>query len=153
MVKHTQTIRRQIACVWPFCEIGAKRVNIRNEICRRSLTRSPFLSQKLKSKIINIHLGLFWTYSLFSLKSLLCEWKNADISTNAGARVLINTFSQFACAILLFFKFQASKYTLSRFEMKHLCLSAIFVELLVLILYIGNFWLLFRAEAAMWGVL
>ena len=30
MVKHTQTIRRQIAdesfeCVWPFCEIGAKR--------------------------------------------------------------------------------------------------------------------------------
>ena len=28
MVKHTQTIRRQIAdeffeCVWPFCEIGA----------------------------------------------------------------------------------------------------------------------------------
>ena len=32
MVKHTQTIRRQIAdelfeCVWPFCEIGAKRVN------------------------------------------------------------------------------------------------------------------------------
>ena len=33
MVKHTQTIRRQIAdelfeCGWPFCEIGAKRVNI-----------------------------------------------------------------------------------------------------------------------------
>ena len=32
MVKHTQTIRRQIAgelfeCVWPFCEIGAKRAN------------------------------------------------------------------------------------------------------------------------------
>ena len=32
MVKHNQTIRRQIAdelfeCVWPFCEIGAKRVN------------------------------------------------------------------------------------------------------------------------------
>ena len=32
MVKHTQTIRRQIAyelfdCVWPFCEIGAKRVS------------------------------------------------------------------------------------------------------------------------------
>ena len=32
MVKHTQTIRRQIAdelfeCVWPICEIGAKRVN------------------------------------------------------------------------------------------------------------------------------
>ena len=31
MVKHTQTIRRQIAdelfeCVWPFCEIGGKRV-------------------------------------------------------------------------------------------------------------------------------
>ena len=31
MVKHTQKIRRQIAnelfeCVWPFCEIGAKRV-------------------------------------------------------------------------------------------------------------------------------
>ena len=31
MVKHTQTIRQQIAdesfeCVWPFCEIGAKRV-------------------------------------------------------------------------------------------------------------------------------
>ena len=31
MVKHTQTIRRQIAeelfeCVWSFCEIGAKRV-------------------------------------------------------------------------------------------------------------------------------
>ena len=31
MVKHTQTIRRQIGeelfeCVWPFCEIGAKRV-------------------------------------------------------------------------------------------------------------------------------
>ena len=33
MVKHTQTIRRQIAnelfeCVWPFCEIGAERVNM-----------------------------------------------------------------------------------------------------------------------------
>ena len=32
MVKHTQTIRRQIAdelfkFIWPFCEIGAKRVN------------------------------------------------------------------------------------------------------------------------------
>ena len=32
MVKYTQTIRRQIPnelfeCVWPFCEIGAKRVN------------------------------------------------------------------------------------------------------------------------------
>ena len=31
MVKHTQTIRRQIAaelfqCVWPFCEIAAERV-------------------------------------------------------------------------------------------------------------------------------
>ena len=31
MVEHTQTIRRQIAdelfeCVWPFCEIGAKRI-------------------------------------------------------------------------------------------------------------------------------
>ena len=34
MVKHTQTIRWQIPdelfeCVWPFCEIGAKRVNAR----------------------------------------------------------------------------------------------------------------------------
>ena len=33
MVKHTQTIRRQIAdelleCVWPFCEICAKRVSV-----------------------------------------------------------------------------------------------------------------------------
>ena len=33
MVKHTQTIRRKITdelfeCVWPFCEIGAKRVKI-----------------------------------------------------------------------------------------------------------------------------
>ena len=33
MVKHTQTIRRQIAdklfkCVWPFYGIGAERVNI-----------------------------------------------------------------------------------------------------------------------------
>ena len=33
MVKHTQTIRRQIAdelfeFAWPFCEIGAKRVKI-----------------------------------------------------------------------------------------------------------------------------
>ena len=32
MVKHIQTIRRQIAnelfeCVWPFCAIGAQRVN------------------------------------------------------------------------------------------------------------------------------
>ena len=32
MVKHTQTIRRQFAdelfaCVWPFCGIGAYRVN------------------------------------------------------------------------------------------------------------------------------
>ena len=32
MVQHTQTIRRQFVdelfeCVWPFCEIGAKRVN------------------------------------------------------------------------------------------------------------------------------
>ena len=39
MIKHTQTIRRQIAdelfeCVCPFCEIGAKRVNDRyNVIC------------------------------------------------------------------------------------------------------------------------
>ena len=36
MVKHTQTIRRQIAdklfeCVWPFCEIGAKRVKFARE--------------------------------------------------------------------------------------------------------------------------
>ena len=35
-VKHTQIIRRQIAdklfeCVWPFCEIGAKRVTISNQ--------------------------------------------------------------------------------------------------------------------------
>ena len=35
MVKHTQTNRRQIAddlfeCLWPFCGIGAKRVNIPN---------------------------------------------------------------------------------------------------------------------------
>ena len=35
MVKHTQTIRGQIAdelleCVWPFCEIGAKRANMSN---------------------------------------------------------------------------------------------------------------------------
>ena len=33
MVKHTQTIRRQIAdelfeCVWPFCETGTKRVKV-----------------------------------------------------------------------------------------------------------------------------
>ena len=33
MVKHTQTIRRQIAdelfeCVWPFCEIGGKTVKV-----------------------------------------------------------------------------------------------------------------------------
>ena len=33
MVKHIQTIRRKIAdelleCVWPFCEIEAKRVNL-----------------------------------------------------------------------------------------------------------------------------
>ena len=33
MVKHTQTIRWQIAdelfeCVWPFCGIGAERVNL-----------------------------------------------------------------------------------------------------------------------------
>ena len=32
MVKHTQTIRRQFAdklfeCVWPFCSVGAQRVN------------------------------------------------------------------------------------------------------------------------------
>ena len=32
MVKHTQTIRRQIVdqlfeCVWPFCEIGSETVN------------------------------------------------------------------------------------------------------------------------------
>ena len=32
MVKHTQTIRREIAdelfeCVWPFCESGVKKVN------------------------------------------------------------------------------------------------------------------------------
>ena len=35
MVKHTQTIRRQIAaelfeCVRPFCEIGVERVNSKN---------------------------------------------------------------------------------------------------------------------------
>ena len=33
MVKHTQTIRRQIAdelfeCVWPFCGIGAERLMV-----------------------------------------------------------------------------------------------------------------------------
>ena len=33
MVKHAQTIRRQIAdelfeCVWPFCEIDAERVKV-----------------------------------------------------------------------------------------------------------------------------
>ena len=37
MVKYTQTIRRQIAdelfeCVWPFCEIGAKRVNFEHVV-------------------------------------------------------------------------------------------------------------------------
>ena len=37
MAKHTQTICRQIAdelfeCVWPYCEIGTKRVNITSEI-------------------------------------------------------------------------------------------------------------------------
>ena len=36
MVKHIQTIRRQFAdelfeCVWLFCEIGAKRVNLKLE--------------------------------------------------------------------------------------------------------------------------
>ena len=37
MVKHTQTIRRQFAdelfeYVWPFCEIGAKRVKRKFEL-------------------------------------------------------------------------------------------------------------------------
>ena len=36
MAKHTQTIRQQIAeelfeCVWPFCEIGAERVNLQSD--------------------------------------------------------------------------------------------------------------------------
>ena len=36
MIKYTKTIRRQIAnelfeCVWPFCEIGAKRINELNK--------------------------------------------------------------------------------------------------------------------------
>ena len=39
MVKHTQTSYRQIAgelleCVWPFCEIGAKRDKLRKPICK-----------------------------------------------------------------------------------------------------------------------
>ena len=41
MVKHTQTIRRQTADelferVWPFCEIGAKRVKAVNYFRKRS---------------------------------------------------------------------------------------------------------------------
>ena len=47
MVKHTQTISRQIAnelfeCVWPFCGIGACRVNGKN------ITRITISLEKLK---------------------------------------------------------------------------------------------------------
>ena len=46
MVKHTQTIRRQIAdelfkCVCPFCEIGAQKVNYK-EISDVALIPQPF---------------------------------------------------------------------------------------------------------------
>ena len=39
MVKHSQTIRQQIAdelfeSVWPFCEIGAERANIEHTLSR-----------------------------------------------------------------------------------------------------------------------
>ena len=45
MVKHTQTIRCQIAdelfeCVWPFCEIGAWRVKVLQQCGKRLKTKS-----------------------------------------------------------------------------------------------------------------
>ena len=54
MVKHTQTIRRQIAdelfkCVWPFCEIGARRV--KDELSRNLTTFSKCFGIFLKSQL------------------------------------------------------------------------------------------------------
>ena len=57
MVKHTQTVPRQIAdewfeCVWPFCEIGAKRVNYWFDVfkgpCNLSVLSDSFLENLWK---------------------------------------------------------------------------------------------------------
>ena len=53
MVKHTQTIRRQIVdelfeCAWPFCEIGAKRLMVDNTV------RGPKIVTVLKFMLYTI---------------------------------------------------------------------------------------------------
>ena len=55
MVKHTQTIRRQIAdefeYVWPFCEIGAKRVKVKFEGCQHVTQKFEVLWKKPRFKL------------------------------------------------------------------------------------------------------
>ena len=66
MVKHTQTIRRQIAdelfeCVWLFCQIGAKRDN------------QPTTKQR------SYNIFVFWTFSRVPSKRFpdqIQQWKH-----------------------------------------------------------------------------
>ena len=58
MAKHTQTIRQQIAeelfeCVWPFCEIGAERVNSGSVTLSFTQSKLIALSAKKKKKVKN----------------------------------------------------------------------------------------------------
>ena len=57
MVKHTQTIRRQIPdelfeCVWPFCEIGAEGVNTGQMGLQKIAVRSHLLEKCLMENFI-----------------------------------------------------------------------------------------------------
>ena len=58
MAKHTQTIRRQIGdelfeCIWPFCGIGAYRVNLlKFALGKRNLEKS-LIEQNLTDRRIH----------------------------------------------------------------------------------------------------
>ena len=61
MVEHTQTIRRQIAdelseCVWPFCEIGAKKINPVTQNASKN-----WHLKKAKYVTLNGHISKTWT--------------------------------------------------------------------------------------------
>ena len=67
MVKHTQTIRRQIAeelfeYIWPFCEIGVKRVKLSSRNQNQSLSKTLEMSLCIILKKFQIKMIIDWNY-------------------------------------------------------------------------------------------
>ena len=64
MVEHTHTISRQFAdelfeCVWPFCEVGAKRVN---STCNKSYRNEFYITFKFPKKLDSLTKCLRWNW-------------------------------------------------------------------------------------------